>query len=272
MLVNDAINEIIDKYYILIYNYNNFFFNNIQIYKDMPYLENIFIKGLKLIENIFNISILYLDNLVDIYNLCEKGYIYFIEFMNQININTIEESSFDLTIKDATIFCYKKTIFLFDKKIELTASNDCKNKNNVLNMYNELSQIINRLFIKFNSYIFNDDYISNELSPNNSKLVKQLTKYNVLIHELYKNISTLLNLSNISSDNPDIIKYLKNINITIVFIDFLQESSYRIFLEKYINKKLYIKDVNYQLVLNKLNIDTLDTTNNINSVINYLAT
>jgi len=237
----------------------------------MPYLENIFIKGLKLIENIFNISILYLDNLVDIYNLCEKGYIYFIEFMNQININTIEESSFDLTIKDATIFCYKKTIFLFDNKIKLTTgNNECKN--NVLDMYNELSQIINRLFIKFNSYIFNVDYINIELIPNNTKLAKQLTKYNVLIHEIYKNITTLLNLSNISSDNPDIIKYLKNINITIVFIDFLQESSYRMFLEKYINKKLYIKDVNYQLVLNKLNIDTLDSTNNINSVITYLVT
>ena len=49
MLVNDAINEIIDKYYMLIYNYNNFFFNNIKIYKDIPYLENVFIKGLKLI-------------------------------------------------------------------------------------------------------------------------------------------------------------------------------------------------------------------------------
>jgi hypothetical protein len=270
MLVNDAINEIIDKYYMLIYNYNNFFFNNIKIYKDIPYLENVFIKGLKLIENIFNISILYVDNLVEIYNLCEKGYVYFIEFMNQININTIEESSFDLTIKDAIIFCYKKTIFLLDNKIAVSPSAECTNKNNVINMYNELSQIINRLFIKYNSYIFSEHYISDELFPQNTKLTKQLSKYNILIHELYKNISTLLNLSNVSSDNPDIIKYLKNINTTIVFSDYLKESNYKMFLEKYINKKLYIKNINFQLVLHKLNIDTLDTISNINSVINYL--
>ena len=37
-------------------------------------------------KKISYISILYLDNMNDVFNLCEKSYIYFIEFINQLSI------------------------------------------------------------------------------------------------------------------------------------------------------------------------------------------
>ena len=119
------INDVISKYNNLLINYNKFFFNNIISYKNNNLSKSIFIKGINLIENIFNISFLYLDNLGDIYNLCEKSYIYFIEFINQINISNNIENNIDLTIKDAIIFCYKKTILNFENNVNSNNNINC---------------------------------------------------------------------------------------------------------------------------------------------------
>ena len=143
MITNENILDIINKYLLTVNNFNKFFFTNITFYKHSYILENLYIKGLYLINNIFNISLLYLDSLVDIYNLCEKGYIYFIEFINQINItNSYETNSFELTLKDATIFSYKKTIFTLDNNIKTNISEFDSFK---LNVINEFIYIINHI-------------------------------------------------------------------------------------------------------------------------------
>ena len=109
MIISENIIEILTRYLLTVNNYNKFFFKNISIYKNSNFIKNLHIKGLLLLNNIFNISLLYIDSLVDIYNLCEKGYVYFIEFINQININnSYESNSFELTLKDAVIFSIKK--------------------------------------------------------------------------------------------------------------------------------------------------------------------
>jgi len=144
MIISENIVEILTRYLLTVNNYNRFFFKNISIYKDTNFLKNLHVKGLLLINNIFNISLLYLDSLVDIYNLCEKGYVYFVEFVNQINItNSFESNSFELTLKDAVIFSYKKTIFTFDNTIQTCISNTNKFK---LKIINTIISIINKQF------------------------------------------------------------------------------------------------------------------------------
>jgi len=134
MITNENIIDIINKYLLTVNNYNKFFFSNITFYKHSSILENLYIKGIYLINNIFNLSLIYLDSLVDIYSLCEKGYIYFIEFINQINItNSYETNSFELTLKDAIIFSYKKTIFTLDNNIKTNISEFDTFKLNVIN-------------------------------------------------------------------------------------------------------------------------------------------
>jgi len=120
MKITENIVEILTRYLLTINNYNQFFFKNISLYNNTNIIKNLHSKGVMLIHNIFNISLLYLDSLVDVYNLCEKGYIYFVEFINQINItnSSYETNSFELTLKDAVIFSYKKTIFTFDTNIK----------------------------------------------------------------------------------------------------------------------------------------------------------
>ena len=65
--------------------------------------------------SITTLSAIYLYNISDVNTICEKGYIYFIEFINQLSINNTSDSNIELSLKDAIIFSYKKTIFNLDK-------------------------------------------------------------------------------------------------------------------------------------------------------------
>ena len=150
-MINENINSIIEKYINIINNYNLFFFNNLLKYKEIEYLEYLHSQGLFILQNIFVLAISYMDNLVEVNSICEKGYIYFIEFINQINISNMSETYFDLTIKDAIVFCYKKTILTIENKIKLNISCNEKNK---INFIKKLCNIIKNYVIISNIYTY----------------------------------------------------------------------------------------------------------------------
>jgi len=279
------INDVISKYNNLLINYNKFFFNNIISYKNNNLSKNIYIKGINLIENVFNISFLYLDNLGDIYNLCEKSYIYFIEFINQINISNNIENNIDLTIKDAIIFCYKKTILNFE--------NNVINKNNninciILNKITNYINITNKLNIIYsielhnidntnNTNINNNDNNNNEEENNNKLLNIKL----LAISKKITNIIKKINNNNLDNDDANISD--KSINNLSFFINYIFEYilnisnsdnlDYQIFyniIDKYISKELYINNNNNNITLyDKQIIDNIITYND-NKNINKL--
>ena len=197
-MIYSNINDIISKYNNLLINYNKFFFNNIISYKNNNLSKNIYIKGINLIENVFNISFLYLDNLGDIYNLCEKSYIYFIEFINQINISNNIENNIDLTIKDAIIFCYKKTILNFE--------NNVINKNNNINciILNKITcyiKIINNLNIIYSLELHNIDNTNNSNSINNNNSINNDNNSNSINNDNNSNSNN--NSNNINNNNNE---------------------------------------------------------------------
>ena len=273
MIISENIIEILTKYLLTINNFNKFFFTNITLYKNNKLLENLYIKGIILINNIFNISLLYLDSLVDIYNLCEKGYIYFIEFINQINItNSSENNSFELTLKDAIIFSYKKTIF----NIETTINTDISEFNNFKhNIINEIIIIINNLsfILNKNTYKhFNSDTNINEFI-NSSTL--SLSKF---IKKIFNSLDINTKISTI---DYKIVHKLKNINSTLLYINnvcynndtlYDDEVSKNIlhFIEKFINKKLFTKNFDNIFLSNNIFIDSFNY--NYNDNINNLLT
>ena len=196
-------------------------------------ISELFDKGIIIIKNIFTISLLYLDNISDIYNISEKGYVYFIEFINQMYISNCQENSFNLTTKDAIIFAYKRTIFGLDNKISNISNNlvcleNTSKTNNSNSLVYELIykyiNIINNLLI-FNKNI---NFYENKNLENNSisKLIKKL-------------------LNNLHSNNNDfatIDDLLNNINNYINKL--IMEKNYSINFEaisKYITKKNYIE-------------------------------
>ena len=278
-MIYSNINDIINKYNNLLINYNKFFFNNIIIYKNNNLSKNIYIKGINLIENVFNISFLYLDNLGDIYNLCEKSYIYFIEFINQINISNNIENNIDLTIKDAIIFCYKKTILNFE--------NNLINKNNnninciILNKITPYIKIINNLNIIYSIELHNIDNIDNINNIDNeentnkvlniklSAISKKITYY---ITKITTNKKSYNNLDNDGANISD-----KGTNNLSFFINYIFEYilnisnnndlDYQIFyniIDKYISKDIYNNNNNITLFDKEL----FDNIINNNDVIN----
>ena len=250
-MIYNNINDIISKYNNLLINYNKFFFNNIIIYKNKNLSKNIYIKGINLIENVFNVSFLYLDNLGDIYNLCEKSYIYFIEFINQINIsNNIEnniENNIDLTIKDAIIFCYKKTILNFE--------NNVINKNNninciILNKITRYIKIINNLNIIYSIELHNIDNNSNSINiDNNSNSINN------------SNNSNSINDNNKNNDNNEEENTNKVLNIKLSTI------SKKI---TYIIKKITNNKNSYNNLENDDANISDKSTNNLSFFINYI--
>ena len=277
MIISENIIEILTRYLLTVNNYNKFFFKNLTIYKDSNFIKNLYIKGLLLIYNIFNISLLYLDSLSDIYNLCEKGYVYFIEFVNQINIsNSFESNSFELTLKDAVIFSYKKTIFTFDNIIQTTISDNNKYKleiiNTLISIINNSSIIINnKIYYLYNNQLYDENIFHQEINLitlNLSKLIKKIF------------IATDLN-SKQYDINPNLVIYLENISIFINLISLnynifnysnLHEfhKNIIIFIDKYISKKKFQKKIDIYSFINTDSLETLEKYENIQPLFNSL--
>lgn len=125
--------EIYIEFINILKTYTNIFYKNMlfRYIKTPKYLEFIYLKGLFLLKNIYILLLINCVNNSEIKAIIEKAYIYFIEFLIQININY---DNFELTLKDATMFTYKKTIMSykqtnFDRNI---LNNDIDNKLNIL--------------------------------------------------------------------------------------------------------------------------------------------
>ena len=278
MIISENIVEILSRYLLTVNNYNRFFFKNISIYKDTNFLKNLHVKGLLLINNIFNISLLYLDSLIDIYNLCEKGYVYFVEFVNQINItNSFESNSFELTLKDAVIFSYKKTIFTFDNTIQTSISNTNKFK---LKIINTIISIINNSSIIVNSKIYNlYNNQTNQLNIFDQEINIVTLNLSKLIKKIF--IATDLNSKQLEF-NQNLLIYLDNISIFLNFINQnynmlnhlnLEEfhKNILIFIEKYISKKIFQKKIDIFSSIDTDSLKTLEKYENIQPLINSIC-
>jgi hypothetical protein len=114
------------------------------------YLEFIYLKGLFLLRNSFLMLVINASDNITITALLEKAHIYFIEFLIQININC---ASFDLKLRDAVMFTYKKTI-LSCKQTNANNNNNNNNNNNTLKEVDANSNILCNIFYIINNFNF----------------------------------------------------------------------------------------------------------------------
>ena len=182
--------------------YTNIFYKNMlfRYIKTPKYLEFIYLKGLFLLKNIYILLLINCVNNSEIKAIIEKAYIYYIEFLIQININY---DNFELTLKDAIMFTYKKTIMSykqtnFDRNI---LNNDIDNKLNILcnifyitnNFWIQLKFFTNKIHSiktmenKLLKLITNN----NELSELNNKLLETRDNMEKTIDILYTNTNTI---------------------------------------------------------------------------------
>ena len=127
--------------------YTHIFYKNMMFrYINKPnYLEFIYLKGLFLLRNSFLMLVINGSTNTTITALLEKAHIYFIEFLIQININC---ASFDLKLRDAVMFTYKKTI------LSCKQTNANNNNNNTLKEVDTNSNILCNIFYIINNFNF----------------------------------------------------------------------------------------------------------------------
>jgi len=211
----------------LLKKYSSLFYRNMLLrYINTPkYLEFIYLKGLFLIKNIYIFlhSINVDTNEIEL--LIEKAYVYFIEFIIQININS---SNFELTLRDAVMFTYKKTISSYTIRKTNTLTKDFDNNLNILcNIFyitNNLNFIENLHTIQDAEESYINNLITNklasikiletkllELITNNKDLLELNNTLLNLRDSMEKTIESICNTKSVSIDPNYNITMLNNI-------------------------------------------------------------
>ena len=182
--------ESYEEFFKLLKNYTNVFYKNMLTkYLNNPnYLEMLYVKGLFLLKNIFILLFFYCENINEVLLTSEKAYIYYIEFLIQINLNAM---NLELTFRDAVLFTYKKTLLSYKKQNNTNTIKEKINKDldtNLNILCNIFYLIDNRNFIEYNESITTstNDYI-NAFVITKINNIKQLEKK--VKHYLITNIN-----------------------------------------------------------------------------------
>ena len=193
------------EFFKLLKNYTNVFYKNLLIrYQNNPnYLEMLYVKGLFLLKNIYLLLILYCETINEIVLLVEKAYIYYIEFLIQINLNSM---NMELNLRDAVLFTYKRTVLSYKKQSTSALKQDI---NKELDTYFNI--LCNFFYLTYNRNFIEDDeeqIISDSNNSNNSNnytnifVIKKLNN----VEELEKKLRKYVIHNNISELNNNILQ------------------------------------------------------------------
>uniref|UniRef100_A0A6C0KEA1 Uncharacterized protein n=1 Tax=viral metagenome TaxID=1070528 RepID=A0A6C0KEA1_9ZZZZ len=241
---NDVIKFII-QYEKIINNYLDNIISNIKT-SNMTHYKFIIINGLKALNHIFNLLLLYTKNLNLTLKHCEKSHYFYVEFINQISYDN--QNFLQLNSIDAILFIYKKTIYDINPEYRKKFTLDNENDNNILKKINT----INKVIYKIRNYIINNSKITIDDKNN-------IMKHNDDIITLTKKI-IMLNNEKISNLNNFIDILLNKKNDTSIFIDLIEA-----FIKK--NKK---KEIRLSLINNRLQSEDYDSLIHTNKFIPWL--
>lgn len=201
----------------ILYNYIKILEKYIQYnnqYNDIKYNNEIYNNGFILLNNVFLLLFRRNINKDKIYNLLDKSYVYYIEFINNVDLLNISHNNNKSNIQMANIFCIKKIFLNLNKENDI---NDNNLNDNIF--YDKLYIIINiitniyiKIYCYFNNYneryIFNNiiiEYISTINKDNNSNdnniqvnIINRLEKllHNINNHNLNLEIKQIISKYN----------------------------------------------------------------------------
>ena len=252
------------NYSKILLNYTLFFILNLNIYNNEKYAINLYIKGLNMIKIIYYSNLNKYKSLLELYNVCDKSYIYYIEFINQIlnnNLNTTGLNDNNMSLNDAIFFCYKK---LLNNEFNMHNNNEnYKNIDKILNILNNYYTILYR--DKIHDYIIiNRKYIDLNITDNTDliKLINDnLNNHNKLINNLIlKNKKILSCNDEIENINNYLhIKSNTNTNINTNISTHTNTNANKNRIDNYYN----INDLNNKMIyLNNMIIKSIKEINN----------
>lgn len=220
--LNDNLDDILNKYINLIKDYKSLYIDNIKIV-NKEYFSYLFLNGIKTINNVFLIILLYTRNLNTANFYSQKSFYLYIEFISQID--NINHSFLQLNGKDASLFVFKKTIYEIDNNYR--KDYNCSNQDifEICNIFTNLTYIFFTLIkIPDNIEEFKDIIDKNFLEINSILIsikdilqIKYNTnkKYDILI---IKFISKFINSLLIQLKNQDLTLNLVEMYISLLIL------------------------------------------------------
>lgn len=231
--------EIIDNYIYILLSYIVLF--NQKINND-PNKNNIiyfiFKKGISTINHIFLIILYYTKNLELVFHHLQKSYIFYVEFIEQINLNS---SNSKISVNDATSFVYKKNIYNINNSIQ----NKIEDEKEIFLQIEEIIKIYHGII---NLFIFHSEQ---ENTFNLIELKNIIENFQSIIYPKIKS----KNIINFNFINLHIINSIQHfINLLYVLnISFIKKKE---LLFSFINEINLRKNINFNLLTN--NIQTID--------------
>ena len=186
-IMSSSIKNVLEKYILLIVEYNNFISEKINI-KNKKYYEFIYNRGLDTISHVFSMILFYTKNLDITYYHSQKSFYFYVEFIEQII--DIQHSFLQLSSRDASIFVYKKTIYEINNEYRKSIDSNKETNSNefeIINLYIEIYKLLVKLK-------------PNQLKDISLKMEKNYDNYNKkTIHIIYLFVEKMMELNDILS-------------------------------------------------------------------------
>lgn len=200
----DKINKYFIKYVTLINDFLNYAFNNLTIDSIETFKTNV-LRGVQSLTHIFKIILIKTNDINATIDISQKCFFYYIEFVTQI---CSSNDHIQLTLNDAIVFLYKKSIFQYDDKDNIMdcSVNSCyyisANLQKLIDIHNELLYYYISMF-EFHSSSFNDFtksiylFTENIITINTSNNINNI--YQFITYSKYNKIkfTILIKLMNI---------------------------------------------------------------------------
>jgi hypothetical protein len=152
--IDNSIQDILTKFVYVIIEYTRFITEKISM-KNKLYYRFIFERGLETLIHIFSIIFYYTKNLeLTVYHT-QKGYYFYIEFIEQISDDNV--TFLQLSSRDAILFVYKKTIYELNNEYKKNIEEPSQEEKNILSIiksYTYIYKIILTFIINQNSYTY----------------------------------------------------------------------------------------------------------------------
>ena len=260
--ININVSILFLKYVGIIHNLISSIVENINV-KDLEYLKYILIKGIKNTTYIYTFLLLYTKNInLTVYHT-ERNILYYVEFIGQINLET--NNFLKLSINDASLFIYKRTIFDIDCEFRKNYIETPKTKN-IIDLLHQYINIYNNILIMyintFDFYTFTTGDLQKNIFTKLYKISERLIQIpsfckntNISEHEAIKKITVMVS----EIDKFHHCKIIKNNYFIVV---------------NYIIKKFLSKPINIDGFINKINGDHFEErikNMSITRMVNYLT-
>jgi len=238
--LTSSVEDIVSRFSTIVLDYIIVTSEKLNI-KNNNYFHYIFTRGLETIIHVFKLILYYTKNIELTYQQCQKAYLYYIEFIEQISDENV--SFLQLSSRDAVLFVYKKSIY--DINTEYIKNMEvCSNEQElILSAVDTYISIYRSIILHF--------LMATKPATNVSVAVTRAHKMNS-VHNFITNITALFKKYKI---NAELIKLLDSFVSSLIDNNLSDNIIFYNLIEEFMKKQNKLENIN----INKINKTTIKT-------------